>query len=138
MQCCFSFCCTTKWISYTYTHPLSAEPPSPPTLHPTALGHHRAQSWGPCAIEQLPTSCLCYTRFCLHVSATLSTNPTLCHPNPLPLVSTCRFSMSASLFLPCEQAHLYHLSRFHTYVIIYDICFSFYDFTLLLQGEKKF
>ena len=30
-------------------------------------------------------------------------------------------------FLPCKQVHLYHFSRFHIYVLIYDICFSLSD-----------
>ena len=34
---------------------------------------------------------------------------------------------SASLFLPCKQAYVYHLSRVHTYAIIYDICFPLSD-----------
>ena len=37
-------------------------PPSwaslPPPPHPTPLGHHRALSWAPCAIQKLPTSYL--------------------------------------------------------------------------------
>ena len=37
LQCCVSFCCTTSWISYTYTYI-----PSIPPLHPFALGHHLA------------------------------------------------------------------------------------------------
>ena len=42
-------------------------------------------------------------------------------------MSTSLFSMSASLFLPCKQVHLYHFSRFHIYVLIYSICFSLSD-----------
>ena len=32
--------------------------------------------------------------------------------------------MSESLFLPCPYVHHYHFSRFHIYVLIYNICFS--------------
>ena len=34
---------------------------------------------------------------------------------------------SASLFLPSKQAYVYQQSRFHTYAIIYDICFPLSD-----------
>ena len=35
--------------------------PSHPTPHPTPLAHYRAPSRNPCAIQQLPTSCLFHT-----------------------------------------------------------------------------
>ena len=44
-----------------------------------------------------------------------------------PLMSICLFSTSVSLFLSCKPVHLYHFSRFHIYVLIYDICFSLSD-----------
>ena len=50
--------------------------------------------------------------------------PSPCFP---PLVSTCLFSTSVSLFLPCKPVHLYHFFRFHTYALIHDICFSISD-----------
>ena len=46
------------------------------------------------------------------------------HPCLPPLVSMHLFSTSVSLFLPCKLVQLYHFSRFHIYVLIYDICFS--------------
>ena len=49
------------------------------------------------------------------------------HPCFPPLVSIRFFSTSVSLFLPCKPVHLYHFSRFHIYVLIYDICFSLSD-----------
>ena len=39
-------------------------------------------------------------------------------------VSICLFSTSVSIVLPCNPVHLYHFSRFHIYVLTYDICFS--------------
>ena len=44
-----------------------------------------------------------------------------------PMVFICLFSTSVSLFLLCKPVHLYHFSRFHIYVLIYDICFSLSD-----------
>ena len=44
-----------------------------------------------------------------------------------PLVSICLFSTSVSQFLPCKLVHLYHFSRFHINVLIYDVCFSLSD-----------
>ena len=60
LQCCVSFCCTMKWISYMYAYiPFLLDlPPTPP--HPTHLGRHRARSWAPCAVQQVPTSYLFY------------------------------------------------------------------------------
>ena len=43
------------------------------------------------------------------------------------LVSIRLFSISVSQFLPCKPVHLYHFSRFHIYVLIYDICCSLSD-----------
>ena len=59
---CVSFSCTTKWISYMYTHipSLLELPPNPPP-HPTCLGCHRGLGWAACAIQHLPTSYLFYT-----------------------------------------------------------------------------
>ena len=49
-------------------------------------------------------------------------------PHPLsPLGSIHLFSMSLSVFLPCKQVHLYHLSRSHIYALIYDIYISLSD-----------
>ena len=55
LQCCISFCRTTKWISYTNTYITSLLnlPPRSPS-QPSRL----SQIWAPCAIPQLPTSCL--------------------------------------------------------------------------------
>jgi len=49
----------------------------PPQPHPTYLGHHRALNWVPCAIEQVPTSYLFYTHYCIYVNPNLLIRPTL-------------------------------------------------------------
>ena len=47
-----------KWLSSS----IHIFPPSwatlPLTLHPFSIGHHRALSWAPCAIQHFPTSYL--------------------------------------------------------------------------------
>ena len=75
-----SICCPTAWMShmYAYIYPLPFEPPCQP--HATPLGHHRASRWAPCAVEQLPTSRLFYTRACIYVSPSLLIHPTLSFP----------------------------------------------------------
>ena len=41
---------------YVHIYPLPLEPPSHPHPYLTPLGHHRALSWAPYAIQKLPTS----------------------------------------------------------------------------------
>ena len=53
------------------------------------------------------------------------------HPLLLPTMSRSPFSTSESLFLPCNQAHQYHFSRFPVYALIYDICFLFLTYFTL-------
>ena len=48
---------TPKFRStYVYVYPLPFECPSHPHPHLNPLGHYRALSWTPCAIQRLPTS----------------------------------------------------------------------------------
>ena len=70
---CVSFYCTTKCtcvhmcvpvcectcVCVYIRIPLPLGPPSHP--HPTLLGHRRALSRAPCAVQPLPTSCLFHT-----------------------------------------------------------------------------
>ena len=59
--------------------------------------------------------------------AQFSTPPSPPHPGFPPLVSIRLFSTSVSQLLPCKPVHLYHFSRFHIHVLIYDICVSLSD-----------
>ena len=45
-----SLCCTRKWTSYMHTN-IPSLVGLPPPSHPTHLGHHRAPSWVPSAIQ---------------------------------------------------------------------------------------
>ena len=49
LQCCVGFCHTTMWISHKYTTiSFLLSLPLPAAPHPTPLGCHRTQGWGPC------------------------------------------------------------------------------------------
>ena len=67
LQYSVSFCCTMKWISYMYTY-IPSHLDLPPTSLPPLEGHHRARSWAPCAIQQLPASYPFYTRYCEYIN----------------------------------------------------------------------
>ena len=98
------------WISF----------PSPVHSHP--LGYYRAPVWVPWIIQQIPIGCL-FTEISVYAFMLLSpfTSPS---PSSPPSLSISLFSASPSPLLLCEQAHQYRSSRFHIYVLIYDICFS--------------
>ena len=66
LPCCVSFCCTAKWVSYmhTYVPSLLNLPPGPQC---PSLGPHRALSSAPCATQQLPTSHLFHTWWCMYI-----------------------------------------------------------------------
>ena len=99
-QYCVSFCCTTKWISHMHTHvPIS--PPSwaslPPSLsHPSRSSQstelislcYVAASHQPTILHLVEYICQCYSHF---------TPASLSQP-----MSSSPFSMSTSLFLPCN------------------------------------
>ena len=86
---------------------------SSPSLYPIYLGHHRALSWAPCTIQQVLT--ISFTHHGIYMS--ISSHFT-------PYMSTGPFSISASVFLPYKKVHLYHFSRFHTYMLMHGMCFS--------------
>ena len=88
------------WISCLYTLcPLPLEPPSLPAPSSHPPGHHRAQSWAPCAAEQLPTSLL-FTHRGTHVSTT----PSICQTSPSPRpcghsVCLCPYPCPSNMFI---------------------------------------
>ena len=90
---------------YVYIYPLCLGPPSPPPSHPSR------------SLQSTELSSLCYTAGSYQLSI-LHMVVYICQsqsPNSYPSMSTCRFSTSASLFLPYKQVHLYHFSRFHIF-----------------------
>ena len=75
-------------------------------------------------------SSLCYIAdFCklsiLYMAVYISQRPTPSHV--LSPMSTCLFSMSASLFLHCKLVHLYHFYRFHIYLLTCGIYISLFN-----------
>ena len=66
--------------------------------------------------------CFIHSRVYICMSIPISQSSQL---SPPLLVSICLFSTSGSLFLLCKQVHLYLFSRFHIYVLIYNILFMY-------------
>ena len=54
-------------------------------------------------------------------------------PSSPPPLSISLFTMSVSPLLLCKQIHQYHPSRFHVYVLIYNICLYISDLTSLCK-----
>ena len=119
-QGCVSFYCTVKRISYTCTYMPSF------FRFSSHLSHRRALSRVPHALQQVLTSFLFYTEQCICVSPALPAYAT-------PFLLWCPYAWP--LFLLCKWDHLYHSSRFHTYTLIYDICFSLSD---LLHSVRQY
>ena len=96
LQYCVSFWMYDKMNQlYVYIYPL---PPLGPIPHPTPLGHHRAPSWAPCAIPQVPIGC--FTCSSTYVSSDLPTHPTLPNtPCVHASVSLCLYSCPGTRFI---------------------------------------
>ena len=127
LQCCGSFCCRTRLISYKCTHVLALL--SLPALLPVLPC---------CAVTERPAQPLCSAAVCcwrsvLHMAAYICQccfSPFI-PPAPSPAVSTSPFSTSASLVLPCKSIHQYHFSRFRIYALIYVFVFLFLTYFTL-------
>ena len=129
LQYCVGFCHTTTWIRHVYTSPPLREPPS----HTPGLSQSPGvSSLGSTANSPWPSTfhVLMYVspRYSLHVS----------HWPPPPLcpetcaLCLCLCSCPASSFISTI------LSRFHSYALIYDICFSHFRLTSLCVTGSKF
>ena len=103
---------------YIYIYAFPLEPPSCSRRAGASL-LHRARSWAPRTIQQLPTGCLFNMWECTHVSTALPA-----HPLPVPLLCPQSILYVWSLFQPCRLVHRYHFCRSHIYALIYDMCFS--------------
>ena len=113
--------------------PLSLESSSCLPLHPTSL----LQSLGFSSLSHIANSHWLST---LHIViymfpcySLLSSHPLLPHPSP---VSMSLFFIFGPPLLLCIQFHQYCLPRFHTYSLIYNICFVFLTFSLCMIGWR--
>ena len=111
----------SSWCHHESATCIHVSPPSwasspPPNSHFSPLGHHRAPSWVPQAIQQVPTGHFTHGSVCMSLllAPFIPTSPSLSVP-------TSPFSTSGSLFLPWRQVHYYQFSRFHIHVHLYTI-----------------
>ena len=125
------FCHTSTWISHGFAcdPSLWGLPPASHAVPPLWVG---TEPWlePPSHTADPRWLCVFQTVVCMYPRCSLRSS----HP-----VSRSRFSMSAPLLLPCKQAHPDHVSRVHTFALIYAICsspltyFTLYD---QLQGSS--
>ena len=94
--------------------------------HPILPGFTEHWLWAPWIIYiKLPLA-ICFTYGDVYVSMLSSQ---IIPPSPFPTESKSLFFVSVCPLLTCKghQDHQYHLSRFHIYALIYDICLSLSD-----------
>ena len=136
LQYWFDFYHTPVWISHKCTYapsflnlPLSSFPFPPP------LGYYRAPVWVTWVIQQITIG---HLLTCGTASVTMLLFPFISpFPSSPPPLSISLFSMSLSPLLLCKQVHQYHPSRYHIYVLIYDILFfSFWLTSLCIIGSR--
>ena len=125
LQCCVNLCCATVWISCMHIYiPSLLSLPVTLHTHPTPLGHHRAQSWAHCVIQQFPTG-YCSVYMSVLLSEFFSSSP----PPP---VSTNPFSMSVPLFLPCRALKIF----FVLLMLLFLYYVYWYWFVFILLHSK--
>ena len=98
------------WLKRLSTQHTPPSGTSLPSSQPTFLGHRRAPGWAACAIQQFPPCC-CFT-----------------HDR------VCKSMLLSQLVLPCKQLHPHHISRFHTYMLIFNTCVFFLSYFTLCNG----
>ena len=128
LQWCVSFCCITKWISYTYTY-IPIAPPSCVSL-PHSLSHPSTWTQNP---ADLPVLCGCFSLAIYFTFGSVYMSMPLPHfvpaypsPSPCPQVHSlplCLYSGPAPRFFRTILG-FFSFFRFHIYVLTYGICFS--------------
>ena len=120
LQHCVGFCHTSAGISHRYTYVPSLLN-FPPTSHPILPLQTVKEHWVelPVLYRKFPLASIIHMVMSMFQQYFLNSS----HPLLPLLYLHVLFSMSASLPLLYKQVHQYHLSTFHIYVLIYDICF---------------
>ena len=125
LQWCVSCCCTTKWISYTYTY-IPISPPSWASLTPS-LSHPSRSS------QSIELISLCYAA-ASHYLSILHLAVYICQcysltssqlPLPHCVLKSIRYICVFIPALPLGSSIL--LFRFHIYALAYSICFPLSD-----------
>ena len=93
---------------YTYILSLLHLPPTS-CLHPAHLGHHRAPSWAPCSIQQVPNRYLFHTWQFTYISLNLSIH--LTPPLPSPIIKTLKYLTGSSKPICQQSSHVYILTK---------------------------
>ena len=84
-----------------------------PPHHPSGFG---------CSASRIKLALVvCFTYGNIHISMRFSQ---IIPPSPSSTESKSLFFIPVSLLLPCRQDHCYRLSKFHIYVLTYNICVS--------------
>ena len=129
LQCCVSFCCTTKWISPSLLN-LPATPSSHPSKSPQST--RLSALCSPAGSHQRSLlHMVLYTCQCCY--------PSSCYPPFLPCVH--KSILSTCVSIPALQiGSSLPFSRFHVSMLIHEVCFYLSDlFHLLsfLEGEWR-
>ena len=118
LQCFVSFCCTAKWISYICIYPIFGG-------FPSYLGHQRALSRFPCAVQQVLISYLFYTLYIyiyIYIYFSTPSSQFILPTHSLPPWYPDVCSLHLCLYF-CFADHLYHTIfdfSLSAYFILYD------------------
>ena len=128
------FCHISTWICHRYTH---VPHPEPLSLLPSCtipLGHPSAPA------HKHPVSCIepgLATHFIYDIIYVSMPFSQIIPPSPSATESKRLFYTSVSLLLSLIQGYHYHLSKFHTYVLVYCIGVFLYGlFSLCIVGSS--
>ena len=114
---CFTILCCAVQLreSAVSIHTSPSSWVSLPLPHPIHLGHHRAPSWASCTIQQLPTSCLFYTWWCIYSSHSPSSST--------PFLPLCPHICSLHLHSCPANRFICTITLDSTHALIYNHCF---------------